>query len=228
MAFRSAALLSCLLLFALPALSDEGSRWEPAIREFEKQDRSGRSSKHSIVFTGSSSIRRWDLDESFPDLKVLNHGFGGSQMSDLVEFADRIVTPHAPKAVVVYSGDNDLAAGESPERVRDEFLTFADKVQRNGQPPIVLVSIKPSEKRWNLREKMRKTNQLLREACERRESTVYVDVYDSMLGNDGTPDPKLFAADKLHLSDAGYEIWQRKVRAALAELEVIPRGGTQP
>ncbi|MCB0666260.1 MAG: hypothetical protein KDC80_10575, partial [Saprospiraceae bacterium] len=50
-----------------------------------------------IIFTGSSSIRMWkDVAERFPDYNIVNRGFGGSQMSDLLYFLDDIVIRSKP------------------------------------------------------------------------------------------------------------------------------------
>ena len=78
-----------------------------------------------MVFVGSSSIRMWEtLEADFPGLPVLNRGFGGSELSDVVRFADRIVVPYKPRVVVVYAGDNDLAAGKTPAQVFADFRSL--------------------------------------------------------------------------------------------------------
>jgi len=58
------------------------NRWEPAIQKFEAEDKAHPPVKGGIVFIGASSIVRWSLAESFPDLKAVNRGFGGSEMAD--------------------------------------------------------------------------------------------------------------------------------------------------
>ena len=77
--------------------------------------------KGGIVFVGSSTIRRWDTASYFPDLKIINRGFGGSEMADAVRYVDRIILPYEPRLVVVYSGDNDISAGVSSESVVVQF-----------------------------------------------------------------------------------------------------------
>src|SRR5262245_60276361 len=89
------------------------ARWEKTIADFEKQDAEKPPPKNGILFIGSSTIRMWKLDKSFPDLPVINRGFGGSQMADAAHFAPRLIPQHRPRLVVVYSGDNDLNAGKT-------------------------------------------------------------------------------------------------------------------
>ena len=83
-----------------PAVSDP-DRWEATIKKFEEQDRVNPPPKGEIVFTGASSIVRWNLPGSFPDLKVINRGFGGSEMADAARYASRIVVPYSPRIVVL-------------------------------------------------------------------------------------------------------------------------------
>ena len=86
--------------------------WEPTIRQFEQRDKTSPPKPGSIVFTGSSSITYWEsLASDMKPLEVVNRGFGGSEFSDLDEYAKRIVVAYKPKAVVVYEGDNDLSQG---------------------------------------------------------------------------------------------------------------------
>src|SRR5712691_8582720 len=97
------------------------SQWEKTIAAFEEADRKQPPPKQGALFVGSSSIRMWKLKESFPDLPVINRGFGGSHIADSVQFAERIVIPHEPRVVVFYAGDNDLNSGKTVERVEADF-----------------------------------------------------------------------------------------------------------
>ena len=115
-----------------PAVADP-DRWEATIKKFEEQDRRNPPPKGEIVFTGASSIVRWNLPEYFPDLKVINRGFGGSEMGDAARYASRIVVPYAPRIVVLYSGDNDIGRGVTPVKVEADFERFVQVV--HGRMP---------------------------------------------------------------------------------------------
>ena len=192
------------------------SRWEPDIRAFEKKDRERMPPPGGIVFVGSSSIRGWDVGKSFPDLPVVNRGFGGSQIADSVEFAGRIVIPYKPKTVVLYAGDNDINAGKTPQQVLSDYREFVAKV--HGPLPdakIVFIAIKPSLRRWNLVSAMREANKLIREYSESNAKLEFVDVDPPMIGADGKPRPELFVEDGLHMTAEGYRIWTALVRTLL-------------
>ena len=209
-------LLSTLLVvaFAYPALAQENpsARWEKDIARFEQQDRESPKEPGGVVFIGSSSIRMWDLDKSFPDLNAVNRGFGGSQIADSIYYADRILLPLAPRLVVLYAGDNDIAKGKSPERVLADWKTFVAKV--HGELPetrIAFIAIKPSIKRWNLIGKIREANAKIAEHCGSDPRLSFVDIDTPMIGDDKMPRPELFADDGLHLNAKGYEVWTREM-----------------
>src|SRR5690606_31638453 len=104
------------------------ARWEKAISAFEEQDRKSPPPKGAVLFVGSSSIRLWNLEKSFPHHSTINRGFGGSQIADSVHFADRLILKHEPKVIVSYAGDNDISAKKSPERVASDFQSFVKVV----------------------------------------------------------------------------------------------------
>jgi lysophospholipase L1-like esterase len=191
-------------------------RWEPAIRAFEAQDRKHPSIPGGIVFVGSSSIRLWKLAESFPGVEALNRGFGGSQLADSVRYADRIVIPYKPRLVVLYAGDNDLAAGKSPEQVSDDSHQFVAKVHAAlPKTRILYIGIKPSLSRWKLIDKIRDANRRIKDFAATDPRLVFIDVEQSILGPDGKPRPELFQPDGLHLNATGYRVWAELVRPYL-------------
>jgi lysophospholipase L1-like esterase len=200
-----------------PEHLENQNRWEQEIRAFEVRDSESRPAEDGILFVGSSSIRRWDLEASFPDLPVINRGFGGSHMADSVKFATRIITPYRPRAVVVYAGDNDIAAGKTPERVFDDFRKL-ERIVRNRLPDasLIYIAIKPSLLRWRFVGKMRKANSLIRARTEEREWLHYVDIDTPMIGPGGQPRPELFLPDGVHLNAKGYELWAELVRRKIA------------
>lgn len=214
---RGAAILAgavaLVLSLALVGRTEGKNPWESVIAGFEAQDRARPPATGGIVFVGSSSIRFWDTDKSFPGHGVLNRGFGGSHVSDSVHFAERIVIKYKPRLVVVYAGDNDLAAGKSPERIRDDFQAFTRKIHAAlPDTKILFLSIKPSPARWKLLDKQRRANELVAKMAEGDPRLSFVDVGSVLLGADGQPKKEMFVADGLHLNDAGYRAWAAIVR----------------
>ena len=134
-------------------------RWEKDIAAFEAADRVSPPRPGGIVFVGSSSIRRWDTSGSFPDLQVINRGFGGAELADAVRYADRIVIPYQPRLVVVYAGDNDIGNGKLSEAVVVEAERLVSRVRaRLPDTRFVFIGLKPSILRWTQVDRMRATN----------------------------------------------------------------------
>ena len=221
---RPCTLFLSLFLSAAAVVGDEQKspeRWEKTIQGFEKDIANGKSKPGSVLFIGSSSIRMWDLPKWFPKHSAVNHGFGGSEVSDSLHFFDRIVTPLRPPMIVLYAGDNDIAKGKTAEIVHRDFTSFAKKVQKSlpAESKVAFVAIKPSIKRWNLAEEMDKANQLIAKDCAADERLEFVDIWKPMLGEDGKPKPELFAKDGLHLNDEGYKLWTSIVNKTLPKAE---------
>jgi lysophospholipase L1-like esterase len=181
--------------------------WAKELAAFEAQDRNA-PAIGGVVFVGSSSIRLWDLARYFPKLDALNRGFGGSEIMDSVNHVDLLVIRHKPRAVIFYAGDNDLAAGKSPQAVADAFKAFVGKV-RSALPEtrIAFIAVKPSVQRWALIAQIRTANALIREYCNGDDRLGFVDVDGPMLGWDAKPRKDLFVEDGLHLSPRGYALW---------------------
>jgi lysophospholipase L1-like esterase len=192
------------------------AKWEKEIAKLEDQDKEMLPEENGIVFVGSSTIRLWDLKKSFPDLDPINRGFGGSQLADSVHFAPRIVLKYKPRTVVLYAGDNDLAAGKTPEQVAADFREFVRLMHRVlPKTRIVFLSIKPSVKRWNIWDKVKKTNARIEFLCDHDSRCSYVDDSKVILGPDGKPQADLFQKDGLHLNEKGYELISQIVRPYL-------------
>lgn len=193
--------------------------WEGEIEAFEQDDARDFPAPGPVLFTGSSSIRLWDtLEADMAPLRVLNRGFGGAHMSHVLHFADRIIAPYAPRALVVYAGDNDIAAGKSPETVVADFEALVAHV-REKQPtlPIYFITIKASRARWELWPQMAEANARIAEIAANDPSITVLDVSSPMLalGRGEAPPSELFWIDGLHLTDEGYALWTEVVRRRL-------------
>lgn len=204
-----------LLLLALAASVSraETNRFEGEILKFEAADRAQMPPKDATLFVGSSSIRFWtNLAEMFPKAQTIRRGFGGSTTADALYFADRIVIPYQPKHVLIYEGDNDLAAGKSEEQVLADFKALVAKI--HGALPktkISFISIKPSPSRAKIADKAQAVNAEIKKMAGADSNLEYIDVWNPMLGADGKPLPDIFVADNLHMNQKGYEIWRKVI-----------------
>lgn len=187
------------------------TRWDATFAAFAAADAANPPAPGGVLFVGSSSIRLWsNLEDQFKDLPVvIKRGFGGSQLSDCVKNLSRLVLRYRPRTVLIYAGDNDLAAGVSPHEVLRRFTVFVDGVRRElPDTQIAYISIKPSPSRIDLLPQVRETNALIREYADADARVEFIDVYTPMLDASGKPRRELFRADALHLNADGYALWK--------------------
>ena len=214
---KSRRFLALLLsLFPLCGLADP-AKWEKAIAAFEQADRDHPPQKGGIVFTGSSTIARWkDLADYFPGFRVVNRGFGGSQMEDSAYFAERILLAHEPSAVVIFAGSNDINAGKTAESVVENFKAFVAKVRAAlPKTEIRYIEITTSPSRWAQRDTVIEANRKIRAFCEATPGVKFIAVREKFLGVNGEPRGELFEADRLHPNADGYKILADTIRPFL-------------
>ena len=212
------AALAAVLLLAPPAAvaQPDPHRFDAAIAAFETADRDHPPGRCRILFVGSSTIRRWTtLEADMAPLSVLNRGFGGSQINDVVAFFDRVVAPYRPRAIVFYAGDNDFDSGRSAPQIVADFNRFMDlKTRALGDTSVYFVSIKPSRLREAQMPGQAWINARIRDMAARRRDLRYIDVAGAMLQPDGRP-RDIFVEDGLHMTPAGYAIWTPIIRQRL-------------
>jgi lysophospholipase L1-like esterase len=189
------------------------------IQAFKKQDSIKAPSHHAILFVGSSSFTNWkDVQNYFPGYTIINRGFGGSSLPDVIRYADDIIFPYDPKQIVIYCGENDLAASDTVtgEMVFQRFITLFNLIRKKlPNVPVVFISLKPSPSRWQLRNKMIKANTGIKNFLKKKPKTAFVDVYHKMLDPDGKPIKDIFLEDNLHMNKKGYAIWQKAIEPYL-------------
>lgn len=187
--------------------------FEQEILAFEAADKTNPPPKDAVLFIGSSSIRLWkSLAADFPKHKVINRGFGGSQISDSVLHAERIALPYRPRLIVFYAGGNDLHGGKTPERVFADYKAFVARIHAAlPATRIAYISIAGNPSRWTEVRRVKEANRLI-EAHTRTEPRLqFINVFPRMLGDDGQPRPEIFSADRLHMNERGYQLWKEIV-----------------
>jgi lysophospholipase L1-like esterase len=192
------------------------AKWKDELDRIAASDKAHPPEPGGITFVGSSSIRMWDLEKSFPGKGYVNHGFGGSEIVDSTYYFEELVAKHKPRLVVFYAGDNDVANGKSPEEVLNGFQAFAEKFKKDlPKANLLYISIKPSIARWKLADKMREANRLIEDYGNRRPNFRFVNVWPVMLDDKGEPRKDIFLEDGLHMNEAGYAEWVKLVEPLL-------------
>jgi lysophospholipase L1-like esterase len=215
----AALLLAGLLQGAWCAETGKKNFWEGAIVAFEKADAVAPPPEDAILFIGSSTMVLWTtttLQRQFPEHQIINRGFGGSQVSDAVEYAPRIVIPYAPRAVYFRSGGNDLWVGKSPDQVCADFQKFVAAVHAKlPETDIIFVSFSPCIARLKQVEITKEYNQKVAAFIQGKPHLRYIETSDIVFGPDGKIRPDLFLKDLLHFNDKGYELLGARIKPDL-------------
>lgn len=189
------------------------------IMQFRISDSLNPPPQNAILFAGSSSFTMWtDVQDYFPGYPIINRGFGGSTLLDLIRYAEEMIYPYDAKQIVIYCGENDIANSDtvSGEVVLSRFKTLFVMIrERMPDVKITYISMKPSPSRWKLSGKMITGNDAIKEFLSKEKNTSFVNVWDDMLDSDKQPDPSLFLEDMLHMNRRGYKIWQKKIEPEL-------------
>ncbi len=191
------------------------------IQHFKQEDSLKFPPKNAILFVGSSSFTKWkDVQEYFPATTIINRGFGGSTLPDVINYAEDIIIPYHPKQVVIYCGENDLASSDtvSAQMVFDRFVNLFHLIRKQlPGVPVAFVSLKPSPSREKLWPKMEEANSLIKTYISKQKKAVFIDVYNKMFNAHGTVMKDIFIEDNLHMNAKGYKIWQGVMRPYLVK-----------
>lgn len=216
---RMAIVSVCFFVLGCYASLFAQPRFAADIDKFLKADSANFPTTDAIVFTGSSSFTKWkDVQDYFPGYPIINRGFGGSILLDVIRYADKIIIPYKPKQVVIYCGDNDLASSDTVtsqivlDRFKQLFFIIRNQLPKTN---IVFVSIKPSPSRERLLPKVQASNKAIKKFLSKQKNTGFADVYTPMLGPDKLPVKDLFLDDMLHMKPNGYVIWQKVIQPYL-------------
>jgi len=214
-------ILLCTLLLAASVTvlqaQDKPRFWDD-VQTIKQFDKIYNPPAHPILFTGSSSIRKWDdLERTFASYVVLNRGIGGAIVNDITFYLNDIVFPYHPRQIVLYVGENDLPDEAS---TADSVLHRTERLFhliRNKLPdvPIVYISMKPSPSREKFQQKAIEANALIKDFLSKEKQTVFIDVFHAMLTADGKTRPELFVSDMLHMNAKGYQIWKELIEPHL-------------
>ena len=217
------ALVAFVLLLApwRPAFAAEPghnfAQWEKEVAAYEAQDRLSPPPKGGLLFAGSSTIRMWTtLAVDFPHHAVVNRGFGGTEIVDSTHFADRLIFPHAPKAIYLRAGTNDIHNGKTPGQVFADFQEFAATIHaRLPATEIWFISLCPTLARLAETAANQELDELVEDYARHTPQVHYLDAWSVSLDATGQVRPELFLTDKLHFNAAGYQLLAGRVRPYL-------------
>ena len=192
--------------------------WRASIRRFETEDKISPPKPGGIVFIGSSSFTFWDtMERDMAPLPVINRGFGGAMIDDVVRYIDRILVPYKPKAIVLFAGANDIVGprAKSPEHIVEKFRTFVVRVRESLPDALIYyIAITPTSSGWKWWSNAKETNRLISNIISSDAKLRFIDLSDLLLGADEMPDHALYGSNG-HLNERGYERWASCIKPIL-------------
>jgi hypothetical protein len=197
-------------------------RWEKDIQQLEALNSSQEHSAQSILFLGSSSIRRWDeIAIDMAPYHPIRRGYGGAKYSDVAVFSERLIHPHRYWALVMFVG-NDVSGkpdDHTPEEVERLVRHIVGVSQRHQEDAaVLLIEVTPSGKRFDAWPKIREVNARLREIALTTANTYFIATAGDYLDPNGQPRSELFVEDQLHLNSDGYDLWSTLIRRRLDDV----------
>ncbi len=211
--YKRLIVLGTILLCSFSIIAQNPQRFQGEIDKYA-QEASTVNNKNLLLFTGSSSIRIWDdMAERFPKKNVLNRGFGGSTMADLLYYQDELIFKYQPKKIFIYEGDNDINGGTSAEDILKDAETLLQNIRAKlpQSTKVYFICAKPSVSRWKLKAAYEDFNTKLKAWTETKANVAYIDVWTPMLKPNGEVMDDIFKKDNLHMTSKGYDIWEKVI-----------------
>lgn len=212
---RSLAFIFSLLIFSFHAncrsmVDPDPTRYQSEIDQYQEWDQKNSPPERVILFVGSSSIRLWLTRQAFPEFPVMNRGFGGAHISDVLYYYQQIIAPYDPSVIVFYCGDNDIADGKTVEQVFEDYLELVKRIL-DDKPLVkfIYLPIKPCPSRFSHWTEMNRLNAMIKDFNDKNPRLFYMDVATVLLNTKAEPDSAFFMPDLLHLNEKGYEAWNK-------------------
>jgi len=181
----------------------------PEIQSFSQWDSENSAPESAVLFVGSSSINYWKTKTAFPDIAVINRGFGGATAPDIWHFYDQLITPYKPRLIVLFVGTNDIAAGYSPEQIAENIRSLISRMLVDlPNTKVIYLAISPTQLRWHSWHKSARVNKSIENFASETQRVRFLDTASALLTESGQPNRQLFLDDGLHLNQQGYAIWE--------------------
>jgi lysophospholipase L1-like esterase len=195
------------------------SRFEKNVQAYEAADKIQPPPTGAILLAGDSQFFRWKtLHEDLSGYTIVNRGIDSFQLSDVLQFTDRLILPHKPRMIILHVGGNDVHNGKTPERVLEDFKTFIARIHAAlPNMPIAFSSITPGPGRWDEADRRKRTNQTIKDYVATQQGLHFIDLWDAMLTPEGQPREELWVEDRVHPNHAGYLLRVQIMRPLLGE-----------
>ena len=163
--------------------------------------------KKVIVFLGNSITKRFNLQEHFPDLLIINRGIFSDTTLGIINRLDRNINNLDIYKIFLMIGYNDLKYRTNDEIIDNiSYIVSRIKVQY-----IYVQSILPVDaKRKDINLRIVNLNNRLKDLCKDR-GYYYVDLHTHFLNKEGGI-YLTYSRDGVHPNVNGYKLWAKIIR----------------
>lgn len=200
----------------VPQLRQDNQNFVREIELLQRKIKRHSLSEDLVCFYGSSSIRLWDLEKSFPKVNTLNLGFGGAYIDSCLTHFDTLFDGIQPKKLVLYVGENDISLHPNVQIIRDKFERLVSHIRsRLKDTELICISIKPSPHRTNHIKLVNEINTALKTYIDTLPNTKWVDICKAFIDPKEQVKMDYFGRDRLHLNTNGYRVWNEAMEGQL-------------
>lgn len=201
-------------------------RYRKDIEAFKQADSKNPPPNNAALFVGSSTIAKWKTADAFPGFSVINRGFGGSVLGDVLYFYKDVIGKYHPSAILLYC-DNDVASGGDPDQAFEKVMQIYAQVRSDfPKVPFVFLSMKHAPNSAfaapTVPAAIDRFNNLAKAAAKKDPGFRYFDFEAPVLDANGRVQPDLFQ-DGEHYNDQGYALLNPAVQKLLTSLHVGSR-----
>ncbi|MDH4320777.1 MAG: GDSL-type esterase/lipase family protein [Desulfobulbaceae bacterium] len=171
----------------------------------------------NLFLIGDSMIEFFDWRPCFPDHRVVNLGRSGETTAELLARLPAILALQpAPDWLLLMTGTNDVCMEHFAFPATYARILATCKTLR-PQAEITVNSLLPIALPYLAADTVPRLNGLLR-ALTSAPKTHFLDGYAALSDRTGKIRPGVLAADGVHLSDHGYQLWGNALQHHLSSL----------
>jgi len=157
------------------------------------------------------------LMQSQPGWRVINHGVDGERSDQIRGRFERDVVDHAPRAVVILAGVNDVYQGREAQHVIEQLAAMYERAKRAGIAVVAATIVPFNTATAGQNTRMHEINAWIREFATTSDHVTFVDTRAAVAASNDAD--RLFESpDDLHPSAAGYRRMAEAIELALRRI----------
>ena len=198
------------------------AHYNKRVAQFERE---GGITSQSIVMLGNSLTENGkDWSQRLGNSHVINRGIIGDNTVGMTERLCQI-TPHQPRAIFLMAGINNMVNNAPVINVAQQVISLIEAIrEQTPQTKLIVESLLPiNEKNGRWRTLAGRTNDIpltnmyIRAYCESHD-IVFIDLFNKMTKPGTNVLREELSADGLHITEAGYAIWENELKKHIANL----------